>query len=303
MSSERAPSHNLHGIASMLSAVFVFSIMDSSMKHLSSTYSTFEISCLRCVSSTVFLLLPIALTGSWRTLRPANASLHLLRAVLGIIMLGTFIFAVHRLSMAEAYAVFLCAPIMVTALSVPLLKDRVPTRRWLMIGVGLAGALIMLRPRGHGLISIGAAAAAVSAGCYALSAISVRALGRTNSSAAMVMWFLVLVGLGSAVLAIPDWRSVAPGDWGWIVLIGISGALGQYWVTDAFRSAPPSVVAPFEYSAILWAFAIDWVFWSVLPSALVIAGGTIVICGGLAIIWDERRLAGLGASVAASPPP
>ncbi len=198
---------------------------------------------------------------------------------------------------------FLCAPLLVTALSVPLLGERVPTRRWLTIAAGLGGALIMLRPRSNGFISIAAAAAAGSACCYALSAVSVRALGRTNSSAAMVMWFLVLVGVGSAILAAPAWRAVDPGDWGWIALIGVSGALGQYWVTEAFRSAPPSVVAPFEYSAILWAFALDWVFWSVLPSVFVITGATVVIGCGLAIIWDERRLAGLAATAAASPPP
>jgi drug/metabolite transporter (DMT)-like permease len=303
MPAEHNATHNLHGISAMLSAVFVFSIMDSSMKHLSTTYGAFEISCLRCVSSTVFLLVPIAITGSWRSLRPSNAPLHLLRAVLGITMLGSFIYAVRRLSMAEAYAVFLCAPLMVTALSVPLLGDRVPGRRWLVIAAGLAGALIMLRPKSQGLVSLGAAAAAASACCYALSAVSVRSLGRTNTSAAMVMWFLVLVGVGSALLAAPNWRAVAPGDWGWIALIGISGALGQYWITDAFRSAPPSVVAPFEYSAIVWAFAIDWIFWSVLPNALVITGAAIVVGCGLAIIWDERRLAGLAAGVAASPPP
>jgi drug/metabolite transporter (DMT)-like permease len=296
-------TQNLHGIAAMLAAVFVFSIMDASMKHLSRTYGAFEISCLRCVASIVFLLLPIALTRSWRVLRPANPLLHIARAGLGIGMLGLFIYAVRRLSMAEAYAVFLCAPLLVTALSVPLLGEHVPARRWLTIAAGLAGALIMLRPSSNGFISIAAAAAAGSACCYALSAVSVRALGRTNSSAAMVMWFLVLVGVGSALLAAGSWRAVDAGDWGWIALIGISGALGQYWITDAFRSAPPSVVAPFEYSAILWAFALDWVFWSVLPSVLVITGATVVIGCGLAIIWDERRLAGLAATAAVSPPP
>lgn len=303
MSTERNPTHNLHGIAAMLAAVFVFAIMDASMKRLSQTYGPFEISCLRCTASIVFLLLPVAVTGSWRSLRPANPLLHAGRAALGIGMLGSFIYAVRRLSMAEAYTLFLCAPLMVTALSVPLLGERVSARRWLTIAAGLAGALIMLRPNSNGFVSLAAAAAAASACCYALSAISVRALGRTNSSAAMVMWFLVLVGVGSALLAAPSWRAVEPGDWGWIGLIGVSGALGQYWVTDAFRSAPPSVVAPFEYSSILWAFSIDWVFWSVLPSRVVITGAFVVISCGLAIIWDERRYAGLAATAAVSPPP
>ena len=287
----------------MLSAVFMFSIMDASMKRLSQTYGAFELSCLRCVSSIAFLIVPIAWTGSWRSLRPANLPLHVVRAVLGIVMLGTFVYAVRRLSMAETYSVFLCAPLLMTALSVPLLGERVPLRRWLTIAVGLGGVLVMLRPTSSGLVSIAAAAAALAACSYALSAVLVRILGRTNSSATMVVWFLLLVGVGSGLLAGPEWRRVAADDWPWLGAIGFSGALGQYWVTEAFRRAPPAVVAPFEYSALLWAFGIDWVFWSVLPSAVVVTGATIVISCGLIIIWDERRIATLAQTAAASPPP
>ncbi|HEY5102678.1 MAG TPA: DMT family transporter, partial [Steroidobacteraceae bacterium] len=154
-----------------------------------------------------------------------------------------------------------------------------------------------------GFVSLAAAAAAVATCCYALSAVLVRTLGRTNSSAGMVLWFLILVGLGSGLLAAPGWRGVAAADWSWLVVIGITGALGQYGVTEAFRCAPPAVVAPFEYSAILWAFGIDWLFWSVLPSAIVIMGATLIIGCGLFIIWDERRATTLAPMAAASPPP
>jgi drug/metabolite transporter (DMT)-like permease len=287
----------------MLSAVFMFSLMDASMKRLSASYGPFELSFLRCASSIAFVTLPVVWTGSWQSLRPANLPLHLIRGALGVLMLGSFVYAVHRLSMAETYSLFLCAPLLMTALSVPLLGERVPLRRWLTIAVGLGGVLVILRPTGNGFVSIAAAAAAVAAGCYALSAVMVRALGRTNSSATMVVWFLLLAGIGAGLLAIPQWRSVAPGDWVWLAAVGLSGALGQYWVTEAFRRAPPSVVAPFEYSSILWAFGIDWVFWSVLPSAVVVTGATIVIACGLFIIWDERRLATLAETAAASPPP
>jgi drug/metabolite transporter (DMT)-like permease len=303
MLARRTATENLRGIAAMLSAVFMFAIMDASMKRLSQSYGPFEISCLRCASSIAFLTLPIAWTGSWQSLRPANPLLHLIRAVLGIVMLSSFVYAVRRLSMAETYSLFLCAPLLVTALSVPLLGERVPLRRWLSIAAGLGGVLIMLRPRSNGLVSFAAAAAAASACCYALSALTVRTLGRTNSSAAMVVWFLLLAGIGAGALAAPEWRQVASGDWVWLGAVGVSGALGQYWVTDAFRRAPASVVAPFEYSSILWAFGIDWFFWSVLPGTIVVAGATIVIACGLFIIWDERRLATLAETAAASPPP
>jgi drug/metabolite transporter (DMT)-like permease len=303
MLAHRKTTENLRGVAAMLSAVFMFAIMDASMKRLSQNYSPFELSCLRCASSLAFLTVPIAWAGSWRSLRPANPVLHVVRALLGIVMLSAFVYAVRRLSMAETYSLFLCAPLLMTALSVPLLGERVPLRRWVTIAVGLGGVLVMLRPRSNGFVSIAAAAAAASACSYALSAVTVRTLGRTNSSATMVVWFLLLVGIGAGVLAAPEWQRVASADWLWLGAVGISGALGQYWVTDAFRRAPPSVVAPFEYSSILWAFGIDWFFWSVLPSSIVVAGATVVISCGLFIIWDERRLATLAETATAIPPP
>jgi drug/metabolite transporter (DMT)-like permease len=296
-------SDNLRGIAAMSSAVFMFAIMDASMKRLSQSYGPFELSCLRCASSIAILTVPIAWSGSWRSLRPASPLLHLVRALLGIVMMSSFVYAVRRLSMAETYSLFLCAPLLMTALSVPLLGERVPLRRWVTIAVGLCGVIIMLRPGSKGFVSIAAAAAAAAACCYALSALTVRRLGKTNSSATMVVWWLILVGIGSGVLAAPEWRGVASADWVWLGAVGVSGALGQFWITDAFRRAPPSVVAPFEYSSILWALGIDWLFWSVLPSAIVLTGATVVIACGLVIIWDERRLATLAETAIASPPP
>jgi drug/metabolite transporter (DMT)-like permease len=287
----------------MIAAVFVFAIMDSLMKSLSSRYGPLQISSLRCLSSWLFLLLPITWRRSWAALRPTNAPLHLFRAVLGIVMLGSFVFAVHRLSLAQTYSLFLAAPLLMTALSVPIHGERVTARRWLAIIVGLSGVLVILQPWARGSFSmIAASAAALATLCYSLSALTVRTLGRGNSSMSMVFWYLLLVGAGSGVLAIGEWRPVPVSDWGWLIGIGVTGALGQMWLTDAFRRAPPSVVGPFEYTSILWAFAIDWIFWSASPTLSLIIGACIVIASGIVIILDERRL-GLMALSPASPPP
>ena len=119
----------LRGIGYMVAGVFVFSIMDSLMKRLSAHYGPLQISCLRCISSWLFLLLPISWQRAWGTLRPSNPPLHLFRAVLGIGMLWGFVFAVHRLSLAQTYALFLAAPLPMPALSVPFHGERVPGRR------------------------------------------------------------------------------------------------------------------------------------------------------------------------------
>jgi drug/metabolite transporter (DMT)-like permease len=293
----------LRGIGYMVAAVFVFSIMDSLLKRLSTHYGPLQISCLRCFSSWLFLLPPIAWQRTWATLRPSNMPLHLFRAVLGIGMLGGFVFAVHRLSLAQTYSLFLAAPLLMTALSVPIHGERVTGKRWSAIIVGLGGVLVILHPWGNGSFSvIAASAAALATICYSLSALTVRTLGRGNSSMSMVFWYLLLVSIGSGVLAIGEWRPVLVSDWVWLIGIGVTGALGQIWLTNAFRRAPPSVVGPFEYTAILWAFAIDWIFWSASPSLSLIIGACIVIASGIVVIVDERRLGQLALN-AASPPP
>jgi drug/metabolite transporter (DMT)-like permease len=106
----------------------------------------------------------------------------------------------------------------------------------------------------------------------------------------MVFWYLLLVSAGAGVLSLGEWRPVPWSDWGWLIGIGVTGALGQTWMTDAFSRAPPAVVGPFEYMAILWAFAIDWIFWSASPTLSLMLGALIVVASGIVVIVDERRL-------------
>ncbi len=297
------PAERLRGISSMVAAVFVFSIMDALMKRVSGHYGPLQIACLRCVASLVCLFPMIAWQRSWGSLKAAMPVLHVARAGLGIGMLSAFVFAVHRLTLAQTYSLFLAAPLLMTALSVPMHKEEVSRTRWLAILVGMGGVLLILQPWSKGFVSLAAAsAAALATVCYAFSLLTVRSLGRRNSSMSMVFWYLVLVSIGAGLLAIQDWRRIESEDWLWFGAIGITGALGQFWLTDAFRRAAPAVVAPFEYTAILWAFAIDWVFWTAAPTTGLVCGAAIVIASGIFVIWDERRLAGLPVNPACPPP-
>jgi drug/metabolite transporter (DMT)-like permease len=303
MPNREHPHNRLRGIGFMIAAVFVFSIMDALMKRLSAHYAPLQIACLRSLSSLVFLLPYIAWRRSWASLRASAPMLHAFRGLLGITMLASFVFAVRRLTLAQTYSVFLAAPLLMTALSVPIHGERVSGRRWLAIACGMGGVLLILKPWGKSSFSmVAAAAAALATVCYSLSALTVRSLGRRNTSMAMVFWYLGLVGAGSGVLAISDWQPVASPDWLWLAAVGVSGALGQLWLTEAFRQAPPSVVGPFEYTQMLWAFGIDWIFWSASPSATLVIGAAIVVASGIAVIFDERRLAELAINPAVAPP-
>ena len=273
----------------MLLAVGFFAGMDAFLKLLSQRYPAIQVSTMRGAASIPFVLLPVLLTGRWRELEPVNWKVHLARGVLAIVMLTTFVYSVRVLPLADAYSVFLAAPLIVTALAVPLLGERVDARRWLAIGIGLSGTLVLLNPRAANLVTLGAAAAIVSALCYSLSVLSVRVLTRTDTTVSMVFWFMAMLTVFGGLLAAPSWVPVAREHWPVLAAVGILGALGQHFVTEAFRHAPASVVAPFEYTALLWAVALDWIFWAHAPNARMFAGGTVIIASGLYLILRERR--------------
>lgn len=283
-------SANLKAISLMLTGVFTFSLMDAGLKGLSTRYPAIEVTALRAAASLPFLLAWIASTHAWNRLGVENFALYLVRVALGIVMLVTFVYSVSVQPLSDSYAVFMSAPLMVAALSTVLLGERVPARRWLVIGVGLAGVVIALKPRGAGFVSLGGLAAAASAVCYALSVLAIRVLGRTDSNYAMVFWFVLALAITSAGLAAHGWQPVAVGDWPLIAVVGVTGAAGQFLFTAAFRLASPTTVAPFEYTALIWGLALDYTVFGLVPLPRVLLGGAVVIAAGVFLIWDEHRV-------------
>lgn len=281
-------SENLRGIVLMLLAMAALSLMDATMKELSVRYPSIQVAALRGLVS-----LPFVIGWVWwrerslLTLVRVRWPWHLARGVLAVLMLTSFIYAISGMPLSEAYTLFFVAPLMITALSVPLLKEHVGLRRWLAILAGFAGVLIVLRP-GFVELDLTAVAVLVGATCYALNAISVRILGRTDSTAAMSFWFIAMVAVGAGLLALPGWQPVLLGDAWWLAGMGVTGALGQLLITEAFRSAPVSVVAPFEYSTLFWGLLLDLLIWGELPGPLVYAGALVIVGSGLYLIYRER---------------
>ena len=282
-------SSNLRGIGAMLLAVATFAMMDVTMKKLVESYPSMQVTFLRGAASLPFLFGATALFGTWRDLIPKRWLLHILRGLLAVATLVFFIYAVSQLSLADTYAIFMSAPLLITALSVPMLGEKVGWRRWVAVLVGLCGVLVVLRPSGTGLITIGGLAALASALGYALGAITIRVLIRTDSSAATIMWTLLFLTIAAGVFSITNWKALQwEQHWPWIVGLGVSGALGQYFMTHAFRLTSPSVVAPLEYTALMWGMLFDWLLWMTTPSARMLLGASIIVSSGLYVIYRER---------------
>jgi drug/metabolite transporter (DMT)-like permease len=280
---------HLRGILLMLGAVATFSIMDVAMKHLVETYPSVQVTFLRGAASLPFIIAVIGVVGRWTDLIPRRWMLHLIRGLLSVVTLWGFIYAVSLLSLADAYTIFMSAPLLITALSVPMLGEHVGARRWVAVGVGLCGVILVLKPSGAGLITIGGLAALVSATGYALSALTIRILSKTDSGASTVVWALAIMTAISGVIAIDGWVALRWQEhWPWLVALGISGAIGQYFITQAFRLAPPPVIAPLEYTALAWGMLFDWLLWMTAPSSRMLAGAAIIIASGLYVIHRER---------------
>ncbi len=276
------------GMLLMLASVALFSLMDAGLKLLSAHYPPFQVAALRGLSSLPLVLAWALWTVGPRALLRVRWSLHLLRGVLGIAMMASFVYALKRLPLSTAYSIFFVAPLLITALSVPILGEKVGPRRWSAIAVGLVGVLVVLRPTGEGMLTWAGLAVLVAAFGYAVSAITVRVLARTDPSQAITFWLLALMALGAGALALPGWVTLRAQDL-WIVGgIGVAGAIGQYAITEAFRLAEASRVAPLEYSALVWGLLLDLTLWGVLPDAVTWIGAAIIIASGLYLIRREK---------------
>ena len=275
-------------IALMLLCVGVFSLMDAGLKTLSAHYPPFQVAALRGASSLPWLLAWALLSTGVAPLLRVRWSLHLLRGVLGITMMAAFVYALRTLPLSTAYSIFFVAPLLITALSVPFLGERVGPRRWIAIAVGFAGVLVVLRPTSAGMLTTAGLAVLLAALGYAVSAITVRVLARTDSTQAMVVWLMLLMAVGAGLLAWPTWTPLRA-EHAWIILgIGIAGALGQWAITEAFRLGEASLLAPLEYTALVWGVLLDATLWGVLPDTVTWLGAGIIVASGLYLLRRER---------------
>lgn len=273
----------------MLVSVAGFSVMDSMLKLLAAHYPPLQVAFIRGAAALPFVLAPIVARGRLARIRPVNVKLHLLRAALSVVMLSAFVLAVRESSLASTYAIFMCAPLLVAGLSAPVLGEKVAGAQWGAITVGLAGVLLMLKPGPGGWVTTGALWAVLATAMYTISVVSLRLLARTDTNESMVFWFTVTLAIGAGLLAIPGWHPLQATHLPLMVGVGVCGALAQYLMTVAFRSAPAAVVTPFEYTALVWGAGLDIAIWSVWPSTVTLAGGAVVISAGLYVIARERR--------------
>jgi drug/metabolite transporter (DMT)-like permease len=213
--------------------------------------------------------------------------IQLFRSLLLLTTTGLFFLALRVVPLAEVSAIMFIAPIIVTALSVPLLREKVGVHKWAGVLVGFTGALVMLHP-GAEAIAV-ASLLPVSAACvYAFYQITTRMLSRTDGPMTTLVYTAVVGTLAASVAAPFYW--IAPDRTGWslMVLLGLLGGSGHFAVIKAFQSSSAATITPFGYTNLIWATLSGIVFFGEYPEPRILVGAGIIVCSGLYIFHRER---------------
>ena len=287
MNSPGLPQTNpLRGIGWMLATMFMFSCINATAKVLIQTLPVVEVVWARYFFQMLLLLLflrsriaSIAVTGKLKL--QFGRSLLLLSTTL------LFFFALASIPMAEATAVMFVAPILVTALSLPVLGERVGPRRWVGVGVGFLGALIIIRPGldvAHPAILFVLGAAAF----HSLYQLSTRFLSRTDGTLT-TLFYSASTGAIIMTIAVPFfWVMPSPVELALMVLLGLFATFGHFCLIKAFEAAPPAIVSPFHYTNLLWSTMFGYILFTDLPDMWTIIGALIIAGSGLYIFHRER---------------
>jgi drug/metabolite transporter (DMT)-like permease len=282
-------NEKLAGMTAMLIGVAAFSLMDAGLKLLTAHYSAAQVAALRGLAALPVVFVWAMYSGGPRQLIQVRWSLHLVRGVMSVFMMVTFTFALKSLSLAKTYSIFFVAPLLITLLSIVLVGEKVRKPQWVALLLGFVGVLIVLKPETTGFGWWGTLAVLGTAVGYAVSSVVVKILGRTDSTQSMMFWMTAMLAIGATLLAWPQWLPIAREHLPILAGVAVTGAVGQWGITVAFKHAPAASVAPLEYTGLAWVMIIDLAVWSAIPSLRTLLGAAVIIACGLYLVRYETR--------------
>lgn len=296
-------------IACALGASLAFSINDIAVKFLSDAYALHQLILIRSlVALAVTLAIFVPFEGGWRGLRTRHPMMHIVRGLCVVLANMAFFCGITVVPLADATAIFFIAPLLIMALCALCLGERAGPRRWLAALVGLIGVVLIVRPGGTDF-SWPVLLPAIAAVCYALLHTITRRMGLSEHASTMAVYiqltFIVvcggmglLVGDGrfanasnpAADFLLRAWSTISPRDLAIISLSGISGAVGGYLISQAYRSAMAGLVAPFEYTTLILAVMWGAVIWGEVPTPLSACGMVLILGSGVFVALREAKI-------------
>lgn len=260
--------------------------LDLCAKALLADYSLEQFVFLRSVFGLLIFITMMRRYGGVENLRTRKWKWHLLRTLLASGAMFGFFFGLARMPLVNALTLGFTAPLMVTALSVPFLGEHVGWRRWTAVVFGFIGVVIILRP-GAGMMTPAALAVIAAALCYACLAITARKLSSTETSYSLSVYVITGPLLFSGILLPGDWTAPSTSGWVLFLIAGTCSAVAWVGIIGGYRRAPPALLAPFEYTALIGGAIAGYYIWNEVPDRWVVTGATVIIGSGLFVVYRE----------------
>ena len=277
------------GVLLMIAATVVFALQDGISRHLAGTYNTYMVVMVRYWFFAAFVIF-LAMRKSGGLRQAARTQQPWVQLVRGLLLAGEICVAVYGftlLGLIESHAVFICYPLLVAALSGPVLGERVGWRRWAAIAVGFVGVLIILQP-GRGVFSPVAAIPLISALMFALYGLLTRYVARRDSTATSFFWTGVVGAVMMTAIGVWFWQDMTGPDWIWMAVLCVSGVLGHWLLIKCYEMAEASAVQPFAYFHLIWAAILGLLIFGENIRANVALGAALIVVAGLFTLWRER---------------
>ncbi|MFC7396661.1 DMT family transporter [Chelatococcus sp. GCM10030263] len=291
----------LRGIVLKVISALSFTLMSAGIKFVGQNFPTGEIVFFRSLFALLPLLLWLGLRGEvGEAVRTTNVMGHVKRSLIGGCSMFFGFAALAKLPLSDAIAIGYVSPLLAVLLAAVLLKETVQIYRWLAICMGFTGVLVMLTPHlASSVLMTGVSSASVTIGilfalggalCGATSTIEVRKLINTEKTGSICFYFAVLMAvLGLASIVLGNWVMPSVGEMAILVGIGVAGGIGQILLTMSYRHADTSIIAPFEYTTMIWACLIGWFLFAELPVPAVLFGSAIIIASGVFLMWRQHH--------------
>ena len=260
--------------------------LDLFAKHLLETYPLSQFIFIRSVFALIIFSFIAPWYGGFESIKTKQWQWHFLRAVLSIIAMYGFFYGITKMPLVNTLTLVFIAPLIVTALSPTLLKEKVGWRRWIAVILGFIGVLIILRP-GNGTFSLASLSVVASAFAYALLAITARKLASTESTIAMSVYVLVGPLIASLFFLSNNYNPPTKSAWIIFFLAGVASVGVWLGYISAYKKSSPLVLAPFEYVALIGAAIAGYLIWDEIPDRYVILGAFIIICSGIFVAYRE----------------
>lgn len=278
------------GILFMVATMVVFAIQDGISRHLAGNYNVLMVVTIRYWFFAAFVVtLSARRKGGLRQV--AASQVPLLQIFRGLLLAGeicVMVFAFTLLGLVESHAVFACYPLLVTALSPLVLGEKVGWRRWMAVGIGFVGVLVILEPGGN-VVSVGALVPLLSALMFALYALLTRFAGRVDAAATSFFWTGVAGMVAMTPLGLWAWEPMTGPDWLWMAALCVTGATGHWLMIKAYEVAEASAIQPFTFLQLVFASAIGiQVFGETLEPNVAI-GAAIVVAAAIFTLWREGQ--------------